>query len=192
LCVNVVPRREWAAAPRPADPRLLDAHWRLGRRLAEPHLPQGAPTSPALASLAALGLDRRLTGLAARFDATYSRYADDLAVSGDERLIGAAPTIRAAVAEIARDEGFRVNARKSQLMTSAGRQRLCGVVVNVRPNVARTEYDTLKAIVHNAARRGPGDESRDRLLGRIAWVESVNPNRGAKLRARFAAIDWGR
>jgi hypothetical protein len=64
--------------------------------------------------------------------------------------------------------------------------------VNVRPNVARTEYDTLKAIVHNAARRGPGDESRDRLLGRIAWVESVNPNRGAKLRARFAAIDWGR
>jgi hypothetical protein len=192
LCVNVVPRSEWAAAPRPADPRLLDAHWRLGRRLAEPHLPQGAPTSPALASLSALGLDRRLTGLAARFDATYSRYADDLALSGDEGLLAAAPTIRAAVEAVARDEGFRVNARKSQLMTSAGRQRLCGVVVNVRPNVARAEYDTLKAILHNAARRGPGPENRERLLGRIAWVESVNPNRGAKLRTRFAAIDWSR
>ena len=192
LCVNVVPRSEWAAAPRPEDPRLLDAHWRLGRRLSEPHLPQGAPTSPALANLAALGLDRRLTGLAARFDATYGRYADDLALSGDERLLAAAPTIRAAVHEIARDEGFRVNARKSQLMTNAGRQRLCGVVVNVRPNVARREYDTLKAILHNAARRGPGEETRDRLMGRIAWVESVNPSRGAKLRARFAEIDWAR
>jgi hypothetical protein len=190
LCVNVVPRSEWASAPRPADPRLLDAHWRLGRRLAAPHLPQGAPTSPALATLAALSLDRRLTGLAARFGATYSRYADDLALSGDERLLAAAPAIRAAVADIARDEGFRVNERKSQLMTSAGRQRLCGVVVNVHPNIARTEYDTLKAILHNAVHRGPGGESRDQLLGRIAWVESVNPNRGAKLRERFAAIEW--
>ena len=33
---------------------------------ATPHLPQGAPTSPALANLAAFALDRRLTGLAAR------------------------------------------------------------------------------------------------------------------------------
>lgn len=190
LCVNVVPRAEWATVPRPADPRLLAAHWRLGRRLAAPHLPQGAPTSPALASLAALGLDRRLAGLASRFGATYSRYADDLALSGDERLIAAAPAIRAAVSEIAREEGFRVNVRKSQLMTSAGRQRLCGVVVNVHPNVARSEYDTLKTILHKAAHRGPGEESRERLLGRIAWVESLNPNRGAKLRARSAAIDW--
>lgn len=37
------------------------------------HLPQGAPTSPALANLAALSLDRRLTGLASRFEARYTR-----------------------------------------------------------------------------------------------------------------------
>jgi starvation-inducible outer membrane lipoprotein len=93
--------------------------------------------------------------------------------------------IRAAVGDIARDEGFRVNARKSQLMTSAGRLRLGGVVVNVHPNVARTEYDTLKAILHNGAR----GESPEQLLGRIAWVESLNRHRGAKLRARFRAIE---
>jgi hypothetical protein len=189
LCVNVVPRAEWSAVPVPQDARLLDAHWRLGWRLATPHLPQGAPTSPALANLAALGLDRRLTGLAAAFGATYTRYADDLALSGGERLLPATPAIRAAVAEIAHEEGFRINARKSQLMTSAGRQRLCGVVVNVHPNVARTEYDTLKAILHNAARCGP-EHSRDHLLGRISWIESLNPNRGSKLRARFARIRW--
>ena len=45
-----------------ADPALIRRHHRLGRRLATPHLPQGAPTSPALASLAATGLDRRLAG----------------------------------------------------------------------------------------------------------------------------------
>ncbi|KAB1915652.1 hypothetical protein F8274_03065 [Micromonospora sp. AMSO31t] len=47
------------------------------------HLPQGAPTSPALANLCAYRLDRRLTGLADAFETTYTRYADDLAFSGN-------------------------------------------------------------------------------------------------------------
>jgi hypothetical protein len=71
-------------------------------------------------------------------------------------------------------------------------------VVNERLNVARSEYDQLKAILHNAARRGPAGENRAgvadfraHLLGRIAWVESLNPGRGAALRGRFARIDWG-
>jgi RNA-directed DNA polymerase len=190
LCVNVVPRVEWASVPVPGDPGLLDAHRRLGRRLATPHLPQGAPTSPALASLVALGLDRRLTGLAARFDATYTRYADDLAFSGGARLLAGAHTAQAAVAAIARDEGFAVNRRKTRLMTNAGRQKLCGVVVNRRPNVARRDYDTLKAIVHNAAQHGPAGQDRASLLGRIAWVESVHRERGARLRREFDRIDW--
>jgi RNA-directed DNA polymerase len=95
--------------------------------------------------------------------------------------------VRAAVAEIVRSEGFLVNAAKSQLMTNAGRQRVCGVVVNARTNVPRTEYDTLKAILHNAAARGT-EIDRAHLVGRIAWIESLNPSRGAKLRARLAAI----
>jgi hypothetical protein len=55
-------------------------------RLRTPHLPQGAPTSPALANLAAFVLDARLSGLARAADATYTRYADDLAFSGDARV----------------------------------------------------------------------------------------------------------
>jgi RNA-directed DNA polymerase len=192
LCVNVVPAAEWAAVARPADPRLLEAHARLGLRLATPHLPQGAPTSPALAGLAAFGLDRRLAALAARFDATYTRYADDLALSGGRNLVAAARVLRETVAEIAAAEGFRVNERKSRLMTRAGRQELCGVVVNAHPNVSRRDYDRLKAVVHNAATSGAVGVRRAELLGRIAWVESVNPQRGARLRRRFEQIDWER
>ena len=62
LCTTVVPRIEWEALPRPRRELRDAATRRLGRRLATPHLPQGAPTSPALASLAATGLDRRLAG----------------------------------------------------------------------------------------------------------------------------------
>jgi hypothetical protein len=199
LTTNAVPWAAWAVVPRPREPAASAAHHRLGRRLATPHLPQGAPTSPALANLAAFGLDRRLSGLARSLSATYSRYADDLTFSGGTLLLSRASDVRATAGTIAREEGFTVNERKSAVMTRAGRQRVCGIVVNAHPNVAREDYDRLKAILHNAALRGPAVENRAgvgdfraHLLGRIAWVESLNPAHGAKLRARFARIDWER
>ena len=162
----------------------VPGHFRLSRRLATPHLPQGAPTSPALANLAAFSLDRRLTGLAAAVGARYTRYADDLVLSSDRRL----RTPEAMIAEIAADEGFRVNAAKTRVMGRGQRQTVTGVVVNAHPNVPRAEYDTLKAILHRAALDGPAGLDPSHLLGRIAWIESLNPARGAKLRARFATI----
>jgi retron-type reverse transcriptase len=175
----------------------MDAHHRLGRRLATPHLPQGAPTSPALANLSAFRLDKRLSGLAASLDASYTRYADDLTFSGPTRLVRAANTLRRAVAEIVGEEGFAVNDHKSMLATREGRQRVCGVVVNERLNAPRHEYDVLKAMLHNARVHGPASQNRAavadfraHLLGRISWMESLNPKRGEKLRREFASIGW--
>ena len=199
LCTNAVPASEWAAAPPPSDPAALPAHARMGRLLAAPHLAQGAPTSPALANLSAYRLDCRLAGLADAFRATYSRYADDLAFSGGRVLNARAPGLRRAVAAIVADEGFRLNLRKSALATRAGRQRVCGIVVNARTNAPRDDYDRLRAALHEAATRGPAaanragvPDLRAHLLGRIGWVETLNPARGVKLRRLFAAIDWSR
>jgi hypothetical protein len=175
LCTNVVPAEHSVAG-----------HYRLARRLAAPHLPQGAPTSPALANLAAFRLDARLAGLARELGATYTRYADDLVLSCDHRL--RVPLDR--IERVARDEGFRVNRAKTRVMSRAGRQTVTGIVVNERLNVPRRDYDRLKATLHRAALHGPGELDPASLLGRIAWVESLNPARGAKLRAAFAAIRW--
>jgi RNA-directed DNA polymerase len=101
------------------------------------------------------------------------------------------------VAEIARDENFSINPSKSTVRAASARQSVCGIVVNVRPNVTRVEYDRLRAILHNAVRRGPNSQNRTRmadfeahLRGRIAWVASLHPARGDKLRRAFAEIDW--
>ena len=197
LMTNVVPSAVWQTIPRPSQPGRISAHHRLGRQLATPHLPQGAPTSPAVANLAAFGLDRRLSGLAASLELHYTRYADDLTFSGSMRLVRVAHTLRGAVAAIARQEGFTVNEEKSLLATRAGCQRVCGVVVNDRLNVPRREYDVLRAILHNAAVHGPASQNRDalpdfraHLLGRISWVASLNAARGEKLRRQFAQIAW--
>jgi RNA-directed DNA polymerase len=156
--------------------------------LRDRHLPQGAPTSPALANLAAFRLDLRLAALARRLDARYTRYADDLTFSGDAHI---APILSRAVPEIVTAEGFRLNPQKSRAATQAQRQTVTGLTVNAHVNIPRDSYDRLKATLHHLAR--PDDPRRvdpaflSRLQGQIAWVTAVNPGKGHKLAARLAA-----
>jgi hypothetical protein len=196
LVTNVVPHRVRRAAPRPPD-KELDAHRRSLALVAHPHLPQGAPTSPALANLAAFGLDRRLAGLARSFGATYTRYADDLAFSGSHRLGTHHRRFLALVDEIVVDEGFRVNPWKTKVMGSEQCQAVAGMVVNDHAQVSRAEYDRLRAVLHDAAVNGPAaanraghPDFRSHLLGRIGWVATGNPLRAAKLRGVFDEVIW--
>ncbi len=161
------------------------------------HLPQGACTSPALANLSAFGLDTRLSGLAAKWHVAYTRYADDLTFSGDSRFVPALREFIPLVQQIIRDEGFQVNRAKRRVLRANQRQSVTGVVVNHKPNLARSEYDALKAILHNCVRHGPASQNRDghpdfaaHLRGRIAHAMHLNPVRGQKLLALFARIKW--
>ncbi|GAA2468958.1 hypothetical protein Ahu01nite_001760 [Winogradskya humida] len=155
------------------------------------HLPQGAPSSPALANLVAYRLDRRLSGLAARFGMTYTRYADDLAFSGPRV---SAPRLLAALEAVVKDEGFQLRHAKTRVRGQGDRQVLAGLVVNERPAVARVEYDRLRAVLHDAARRGLDEANRDGhadfsayLKGWVAWVSHRHPGRAAKLDRLLAA-----
>lgn len=117
--------------------------------LRTPHLPQGAPTSPALANLVAIGIDRRMSGLAAKYQATYTRYADDLFISGGQRLLHRSKSFCVLSELIVADEGFRMHPLKTALMTNAVRQHMLGLVVNARPLMARNEFDNLRATLYN-------------------------------------------
>jgi hypothetical protein len=194
LATNAVPWEVLRAAPCAADvpPVARSLHLRHG-----PHLPQGAPTSPALANLCAHRLDCRLTALARAAGGCYTRYADDLAFSGGPELERSARRFQVAVCRIALEEGFEVNTRKTRFMRQAVRQQLAGVVVNERPNLARSEYDRLKAILTNCVRHGPAAQNRAghadfraHLAGRVAHAAWLNPTRGRRLQELFARIVW--
>ncbi|MDH0864137.1 reverse transcriptase family protein [Mitsuaria sp. GD03876] len=159
-------------------------------RLASPHLPQGAPTSPALANLSLFSMDLRLAGLAGRFGASYSRYADDLVISGPATLRRDQDRLRAWVAAIVEDEGFRLRRDKTRAMPAGGRQQVTGVVVNEKPNLPREDYDRLKAELHRLGAMASVDAAlRAPLLGRLAWAgQFLAPSRMEKLRRQFDAI----
>jgi hypothetical protein len=171
--------------------------WETRKCLRDKHLPQGAPTSPAIANLCSWRLDCRLQGLADRFNLDYTRYADDLAFSGGMELIRLAPFLQGLIGAIAIEEGFTVNHRKTRVRTQAQSQRLAGVVINNKPNISRVEFDRLKAILHNAIRFGPESQNRQGVIdfkahleGRVAYVSWINPARGEKLKRLWERIAW--
>ncbi len=186
LCTSVVP--EDVLQERPSYPRA---------RLLVPHLPQGAPTSPALANLCTYRLDCRLAGLARVLEARYTRYADDLVFSGGDRLERCLRRFHVHVCRVALEEDFEVNTRKSHFMRQGVRQQVAGIVLNGHPNINRAEYDRLKAILTNCVRHGPQEQNRDGradfrawLAGKIAYAGMINPARGRRLRELFARICW--
>jgi len=154
--------------------------------LKQRHLPQGVPTSPALANAVLNRLDRRLSGLAGALEMDYSRYADDIAMSSQsirdwrflEPLIGG----------ICIDERVSLNYKKTRIKRSHQKQRLVGIVVNSKPNIDRHYFDALKATLTNCKRHGLESQNREghphfraHLLGRKQYVKSLKQQRGVKL-----------
>jgi RNA-directed DNA polymerase len=189
LCTNAIPRKVIAAADSSRD--------HPGRIYERAHLPQGAPSSPALSNLCAYRLDCRIAGLARAAGAVYTRYADDLAFSGGPQFARGVERFASHAAAIILEEGFAVNHRKTRVMRRGVRQHVAGLVVNERINLARRDIDSLKATLTNCVRLGPDTQNREghsafqlHLDGRVGFVESVNPEKGARLRRIYEQIQW--
>jgi retron-type reverse transcriptase len=183
ICTNAAPRDIWPG--------------RVPEGYRRPHLPQGAPTSPALANICTYRADCRLQGLARSAGAVYTRYADDMAFSGGVEFDRRVERFAAHVAAILHEEGLSVNHRKTRIMRRGVRQRLAGVVANEKLNVARADFDRLKATLTNCVRHGPASQNRDghpdfqaHLEGRVGFVESINPVKGSRLRGILKRIEW--
>jgi RNA-directed DNA polymerase len=63
--------------------------------------------------------------------------------------------------------------------------------------VPQTEYDRLRALLHNAARDGAATHNREgvpdfeaHVRGGIAWAAALHPGRGEKLSRMFQRVDW--
>lgn len=154
-------------------------------------LPQGAPTSPILANVAAKQMDLRLAKLAESRKAIYSRYADDLTFSSDDsHLNGLIPAIDAIVS----DCGYRINRKKTLVMRSGQRQSVTGLVVNRELNAPREMRRNLRAQFHNlkcALLNGQHFDAKsfERAKGMAAFVISANSDCTASLHRTIREIE---
>jgi RNA-directed DNA polymerase len=79
-------------------------------------LPQGSPASCFLANLAFDSIDRRIDALCRKHGLAFTRYVDDLAISGDCDL----RNLRGALIDAIEDQGFSVARDKVRFMKRGG------------------------------------------------------------------------
>jgi RNA-directed DNA polymerase len=103
-----------------------------------PVLPQGAPTSPILSNIICQDLDRRLNGVAKKFDLKYTRYADDITFSSMQNVYDEGSEFIKELHRIITYQNFHINEKKPRLQKSGQRQVVTGLTVNEQPNVTRT------------------------------------------------------
>ena len=125
-------------------------------------LPQGAPTSPILTNVICQQLDRRLTGVAKRFGATYTRYADDLTFSSFTNVYQPDGEFCRELERIITDQRFVINPAKTRLQRPGYRQAVTGLIVNERVNVPRQFWRDIRALLHNWETLGY-DEANNRF-----------------------------
>lgn len=132
------------------------------------HLPQGAPSSPHLGNLALRTLDAQIAQAAEASGWSYSRYADDLVVSGESDP-GA---MLHALHEAIRAHGFRVNPHKSKIMGRHRRQWVTGLVVNAGVKMPRETRRMLRAGRRRLQQEASTAETQS-LRGHLAFLEFV-------------------
>jgi RNA-directed DNA polymerase len=157
-------------------------------------LPQGAPSSPYIATLALKNLDKRIVKLCAENSLVYSRYFDDIVISGGRRAHGVLTT----VGQIVESEGYKVHTGPDKLrFAGRGEEKIVTGIVIKDGQLCTPKADELSFYIEELERTGvlalrsdnPAKE-RVSLRGKIAFVATVDQKLGASLAKRFESIIW--
>ncbi|URZ88271.1 retron St85 family RNA-directed DNA polymerase [Floricoccus penangensis] len=93
----------------------------------ENQIPQGAPTSPSLSNIYFSPIDKELDEYCKSNKLSYSRYADDISVSGSK---GGVLKSYGEIVYILNKYGFELNYKKTRFLKKSQSQKVTGLIVN--------------------------------------------------------------
>lgn len=191
---------------------------KVDKETGQPHrfLPQGSPASPAITTLIAYKMDKRLEGLAKKMGFTYTRYADDLTFSSDldlkkdqkntDKIIG---SLLYFVKKVVTSEGFEVHPDKTHIMRKGSQQKVTGVIVNSNEEnklgIDRKTLRKFRAFLHQTSKTGWQNNSnsnqpnkdkkwgahtdpKQAALGFASFIKMVDAEKGEKFIEQINAI----
>ena len=149
-------------------------------------LPQGSPTSTILSALVAKSLSIRLEKLTKKYGLSYSQFVDDITVSGSSHIINLIDKIE----KIIKQEGFKINSAKTEVINEAQEQVVTGVRVNAgldSPNekIKKTRNEIKKVVVNSVEGRGNLESKLASIKGKINYITGLNKGAGASLKRRL-------
>ena len=142
-------------------------------------LPQGAPTSPIITNLVCQVLDMHLLSFAKRYRLDYTRYADDITFStNDKAFLETWDSFYAELEKKIRKAGFSLNEKKTRITYRDSKQVVTGLVVNKKISVDHAYCRKVRAMAHSLYTNGSysvdGVEGNIRQLeGRFAFIDQI-------------------
>ncbi|HGE6882128.1 TPA: retron St85 family RNA-directed DNA polymerase [Citrobacter amalonaticus] len=142
------------------------------------YLPQGAPTSPALSNLVCLRLDHRISTYCKKRALTYTRYADDLCISGNKILILQKASYL--IKDIICDEGFTINSKKEKFLGPKVRREVTGLTVTPKITISKKNYCLYRKRIYDLVRTETPNK-HEIIKGILSFVRSIDKDKGKKL-----------
>jgi len=149
-------------------------------------LPVGAPTSPALGNIILSRFDEVMADRCAKNEVTYTRYADDLVFSGDNRAVPMLGVAKGLLKKL----GYETDAKKELIMRRGMRQSVTGLVVNEEANLPRRQRRRLRAAMHGMAHgKDPHwhgkPASKQKMIGLLGYLRGVHKESAQRLSEKY-------
>jgi len=148
-------------------------------------LPQGAPTSPSLSNVYFRHIDKRIGSYTKKLGFRYTRYSDDITISGDisEKQIGA---IIKYCTGLLRQYGLDIKEDKTKILRQSNCQYVTGVVLNKKITAGTKVKREIRQIIYYIKKYGLYEHMQYvkisqqnyllHVLGRINWVLYLEKN----------------
>ena len=143
-------------------------------------LPQGAPTSPIITNLICQVMDMHVLSLAKRYKLDYTRYADDLTFStNDKTFLDKWEAFYAELGRKVQKAGFSINEKKTRVAYRDSKQVVTGLVVNKKISIDHADYKKVRAMAHSLYTQGryevDGKEGTVKQLeGRFSFIDHID------------------
>ncbi len=135
------------------------------------NLAQGAPSSPALSNLVFRKIDSELIQFCSMHNYTYTRYADDIAVSGS----GKYPSeVKRSIENIIDSHDYKIATLKSKVSIAPARRKVYGLLVNGKvPRLTKGYRNRIRALKHLSEHGRIKEDDYSTIMGHISYAESV-------------------
>lgn len=159
-------------------------------------LPQGAPTSPFITNLIFQSVDNRILKLCRKYKLDYTRYADDLTFStNDKNFINNKDVFLLELKCLIERAGFKINNAKTRIQDKHHKQKVTGLTVNKIINVDKNFAKQTKAMAlslykNNTFEINGNKASIKQLEGRFAFINLIDKYNSNNTKKRnFASLN---
>ncbi|MBZ9675144.1 reverse transcriptase domain-containing protein [Mesorhizobium sp. ES1-1] len=148
--------------------------------------PTGAPTSPAIGNLVLAEFDKAVSAAATANNILYTRYADDLTFSSQNRIN---EDFLATISTLVQSSGFELNLKKTRFLGRGARMDVTGLVINQGLNLPIEWRNWARGYLQRVVRNPAAFiDHRSTIAGILGVLKSIDPteDRGLTQKAKSA------